>query len=280
VGLVEVGAACGDDGARPTEDLRVETAHIVVVASPSRATMAEVDAVAQRAETLFGAIASYVGPARTPDERVRIILEGDVTSAGSYLDVDGIHLARYSEAEGGYLAVLAHELVHAFGATWFIEHEAWDWPTYRYFDEAFAEYLALEVDPGKTGFPFFGFPEDAVVGHWVAAGQSVPHSALRSRHEGLNDRCDLQAYTLRASWMRHLAERAGRAAVLAVAYPDGEPTSAVVRSITGLGLEDLDAAWEAWARARFEARSDTAAVRQACRARTPWYQPCVPGVEY
>ena len=63
-------------------------------------------------------------------------------------------------------------------------------------------------------------------------------------------------------------------------YPDEEPTSTVVRSITGMDLDDLDEAWETWLRARFEARSDTAEVRRAYRERTPWYRPCVEGVDY
>lgn len=273
-------AACGEGPTEPDPRITLQGVHVVVSANADKATLAEAEAVLARAESLFSGISSYVGPTRFPWQRIPIELEGDPAGSGSRLDVDGVHLVRHAVDEGGYLAVLAHEMAHAFGASWFIEHEAWNWPTYRYFDEGFAEYVAQEVDPAKHGFPFYGFPEDAVAGHWLSAGLAIPAALLRIRHEDFNERCNLQAYTLRASWMRHLEELAGRDALLAVVYPDEEPTDPVLESIVGLDLESLDQAWQAWLEARFALRSDASTIGGAYAERTPWYRPCEEGIDY
>ena len=160
------------------------------------------------------------------------------TRESKFLSFDGIHLFRYSPDDGGYWVVFAHEMVHAFGLTWFTAHAAWDWPTYRFFDEGFAEYVAQEVDPDRRGFPFFGYPEDVVVGHWIVSDASMPPATMRERHRELNSKCDLQTYTLRASWFRYLDENFGRDAVLEVVYPEFEPTSDVVQEILGVALDE------------------------------------------
>jgi len=46
-----------------------------------------------------------------------------------------------------------------------------------------AEYVALLVDPGKTGFSLFGEDEDVVVGHWLLQGG--PTLALPRKPRGV-----------------------------------------------------------------------------------------------
>lgn len=271
---------CTGNPVSPPAQLHLESEHFVFESTTENASEAEMTEGLAVAEVLFDKVSTFLGPDHTPSDRIRVVLEGDYNTQGAYVDFDGVHLFRYSLTNGGYWAVFAHEMVHAFGVPWFIAHAAWDWPTYRFFDEGFAEYVAAEVDPDRRGFPFFGFPEDVVVGHWVLTDTDIPPATLRERHEQLNTRCDLQAYSQRASWFRYLDESFGRAATLQVVYPDVEPTSSIVRGILGVGLDELDLRWDAWIRTRYASYPGAGAVAQAYGDRTPWYQTCLAGVDF
>jgi hypothetical protein len=158
--------------------------------------------------------------------------------------------------------------------------EAWEWPTNRFFDEGFAEFLAQSVDPHKRGFPFYGFHEDAVVGQLLVRDEDIPLNVLRTRHADLNRPCEIQAYPQRASWFRFVDETYGREATLNLAYPHTEPTSGVVLGLLGVGLEELDQAWEAWIMARYNALPGADDLGQAYRERTSWAHVCRAGADY
>ena len=271
---------CADDAVSPSVQLRLESEHFIFESTTEKASEGEMSEGIVLAEELFEKVSAFLGPDHTPSDRIRVMLEGDFGTQGAYVDFDGIHLFRHPPTDGGYWAVFAHEIVHAFGVPWFIAHAAWDWPTYRFFDEGFAEYVAAEVDPDRRGFPFYGYPEDVVVGGWVVSGTAIPPATLRERHEQFNTRCDLQAYTERASWFRYLDESFGRAAVLQVVYPEMEPTSALVEGVVGVGLDEVDSAWEAWIRDRYASYPSAEAIAQAFRDRTRWYQTCLTGVDF
>jgi hypothetical protein len=277
-GLLVIG--CDVDTAGPAEDLSLESAHFIFLSCEEHATLAEMEVGVQRAETLFDRMAEMVGPANTPIDKIRVHLDGDHTDQGPYVDFDGIHLFRYSEQEGGYWALLAHELGHSFSIPWFIRVEAWNWHTYRFFDEGFAEFMAQSTDPHKRGFPFYGFPEDAVAGQWVVRGESIPLDVLRARHDELNRPCEIQAYPQRASWMRYVDEVYGRDALLAIIYPPTEPTSTVVQGLIGVGLEQLDQDWEDWLLARYASLPEADQLGQAYRERTSWAHVCRAGEDY
>lgn len=276
--------ACGDDG--PTgpppvpEELSRSSAHFRFVSTTELATQAEMGEGLLRAEALYEKIAAIVGPELIPSGRITVHLDGDVLDQGPYVDFDGVHLFRYSAAEDGYWALIAHELVHAFGVEWFIRNEAWNWSRYRFFDEGFADFIAQLVDPEKRGFPFYGFPEDVVVGDMVTSGWHIAPEILRRRHDELNQPCEMQAYPERASWFRYVDEIYGRTAVRTLAHPPGNPTSALVETLIGVSLEQIDAGWEEWIAARYTAIPDAHPVAQAYRERTPWTRYCTEGVDY
>jgi hypothetical protein len=259
----------------PPAPLQMTSEHFLFSATASLSDSVEMREGIARAEALYAAIATVVRPAITPASRVSVRLEGDFTDRGPYVSTDGtIHLYRYSEAEGGYWALLAHEMVHAVDIERAVSIDAGAWPWFGFINEGWAEYLAQLVDPDKKGFPFYGFPEDVVAGFWVTSGIFVAMDVLRWRHVELNQPCEHQAYPERASWFRHVDEAFGRDAALALAYPPTEPTAAYVESILGYPVEAVDRQWRTWLTTRYAAAPGAPLQAQAYRVRTSFYQPC------
>jgi hypothetical protein len=274
--------ACGGDTATtgPTVTwLDLESTHFIVRANAANTATAEMEAVRDAAETQFQSISAFVGAERTPDRIILILL--DATGSGSRVQGDGsILLGHGSDARGRYLEALSHELTHAFRYEFWNQFRTWNWPSFGFYEEGFAEFVGLEVDPGKSGFPFFGYPEDVVAGHWVVSGEGVPVGILRPRNQELNTPCEFQTYPVRASWYRHIDETYGRAAVLEVAYSEVEVTSEVTQGLLGASLVELDAAWEQWVSARYAAIPDADALAQAYRQRIAGARICLAGVHY
>lgn len=257
-----------------TISFREESDHFIILGTSKVTSQEEIEKVLEKCELLFPAISVFLGDMHQPESKIRIRLEGDLKSLGSYVDFDGVHLYRYRQEDGGYLAVLAHELTHAFLAPWFIEMEAWDWSTYRFFDEGFAEYVAQKVDSLKKGFPFYGFSEHVVAGNLVVSNTHIPCDILREHHQDYNEACNLQVYPQRTSWIRFLDEVYGREALFSVVFPDKEPTNEVVDSLIGVSLVELDAMWETWIIQKYNNIQGAQEITEAYIARTSWYTPC------
>lgn len=137
-----------------------------------------------------------------------------------------------------------------------------DW----FFEEGFAELVALRVNEGTRGFPWYDFPVDLVAGQWVAADADLPLPMLRERHGELNLPCKLQVYALRGSFFDDLGRRFGDAAMLKMAARERAGALEDYCEILGADLESLAAAWRERLLARYAAIADAAA--QAARYRT------------
>jgi hypothetical protein len=276
--LVACGNETGTTGPTVTW-LDLESAHFIVRANPANTSSAEMEAVRNAAEAHFQSISAIVGAERTPARTILILL--DATGSGSRVQGDGsILLGRGSDTRGRYLDALSHEVTHAFRYEFWNQFRTWEWPSFGFFEEGFAEFVGGEVDPDNDGFPLFGFPEDVVVGHWVLSGEGVPPGILRPRNQEINNQCEFQVYPMRASWYRHIDETYGRTAVLAIAYSEVEVTSQVGQNLLGVTLEELDAAWEQWVSDRYAAIPDADALAQAYRQRIAGAHVCVAGVDY
>jgi hypothetical protein len=277
--LVLVVLGCGEL-TEPVEALRLESEHFVFSSTTEWATMAELGLGVEIAEGHFGSIENIVGAANAPTEKITVRLEGDLQDRGPYFDFSGVHMYRYPDSEGGYWALLAHELVHAFREDYVVRVEAWNWLSFGFFEEGFAEFVAQLIEPDKRGFPFYGFPEDVVAGQWLVRGEYIPPATLRERHAELNQPCEIQAYPERASWFRFMDEVYGRQAVLDLAYPDSEPNTEVVQALLGVGLEQLDQQWDEWLTARYQAYPNADQVAQQFRQRTSGHRVCRSGVDF
>ncbi len=267
--------ACGEPTAFVSE-------HVRIVVTSDLPTDAEVQQVGQGAEARFDAIAEMVGNARMPSSPITIVMGGPVT-ADSIPRLDGngrILLYRYPDWLGGYLSPLTHELVHAVRFEFWHDVQSSSWPTFGFFEEGFAEFVAQTFDPTSPGFPFFGYPEEIVVGYWVTSGLAIPPAVLRQRHHALNLPCQNQSYTQRASWFRYLDETYGRAATLAVAYSARDVTDAVALSLVGVDLPAIDAGWEASARQRYATYPNASTLAAEYRTLVPDYVVCLAGRDY
>ena len=255
--------------------LEVSSEHFHIVADTYTSSEAEMQALLEQGEAFHAAILAISPPDLRPDPTIEVRLNGKFRSQSPYVDSVGtVHLWRFSAEEGGYRALFAHELVHAIAFDQLAEADSLESPDPGFYSEGWAEYAALLVDPEKPGFPLFGFDEDVVVGHWVSHG-GLALATLRAAHEELNKRCEFQGYILRASWFRYADEVLGREVLLdLVAAREGWAPDAI-EAVLGKGLDEVDADWRAWVRARYTAHPNADSEAEAYRERIDWYEPCV-----
>jgi hypothetical protein len=142
------------------------------------------------------------------------------------VDTDGkIHLYRYEASGESYFSALAHEMVHVFrfdqrkqrGQGAAVQYATVDW----FFEEGFAEFVALRVDSSLGGFPWYDFSVTIVAGQWIANGEDIPLSDLRAKHQALNQPCRAQSYVLRSAFFDYLGKTYGNDAVLEMAGQEG-----------------------------------------------------------
>ena len=225
------------------------------------------------AEVYLEDFRDVVGDENMPTRTVTVMLHGNHTNESAHVDSLGVvHLWRYSADDGGYFALLAHELVHAFRFEYWLRVQPWKWPQSNFYEEGFAEFAAITMDPDKSGFPFYGFPEDVIAGQWFERGEAVPQE--------LNSPCEFQAYTERASWFRYIDETYGREAVLGLAYTEEELTSEVIEARMGADLAQLDSDWEVWLSGRYAAIPGADQLAAAYRNRFSGVYVCTEGVDF
>ncbi|MEN0066898.1 MAG: hypothetical protein AAGA48_32505 [Myxococcota bacterium] len=246
-----------------------------IVGSSLNSSEDEVQSMLDVGEELHPKIAALHPTDIVLDDEIRVELHGRFRRKSPHLDDEGtVHMWRFSEAEGGYRALYAHELVHAIAFDDLVAPalEASDFA--GFYLEGWAEYVALLVDPDKTGFPLFGYDEDVVVGHWLQQGGPTL-AEYRQRHDELNKRCQGQADILRASWFRYVDQELGRDVVLDLAAARESFDPAPVERVLGAPLEQVDADWLDWATARYEAHAGADAEVEGYLGSMRWYEPCL-----
>ena len=251
-----------------------ETEHFILYTDTKSSDTKEVDKVLERAEELYPKISRFFGDNWMLQKKIIIRLEGPFIEQGPFFDHRGIHLFRYSEEENGYLALLAHEMVHAFREEYYKAYDPWRWDNYPFLDEGLAEYIAQLIDPGKTGFPLYGFDEYAVVGDMAISNHLIPHDTLRAQHQQINDPCNIQAYTQRSTWMAYIDETFGRDTLLKLNHPEAPPTHEYFVRTLGVALTAVDDAWQSWIIEKYHSIPQASQIAAAYRKRTSWYTMC------
>jgi len=260
---------------------RFASAHFVVHAMSNKATPAEMEDLSLVAESLLQSISQFFGSERAPEDTIHIWMEGnEAGTPGPYVDEEGIHMYRYTQDEGGYVALLAHEMVHAFNMPWYNANVAPGWSTLMFLEEGLAEYVAQKVDSLKRGYPFYAYPEDVVAGSLVKRELLIPFDTLRKRHVEINLKCGLQTYTAKASWIRHLHEQYGKEALFKVVFPDQEPISDYIEQQIGMTYTELDLQWEEWVMERYNNIPDADNIANVYWLRVSWYDVCIKGEDF
>jgi hypothetical protein len=280
----------GDDAPGPDAfDSHQSTAHFQVSYHRAESSAEEVAAVTGRLEPLWEGLATWVGNARLPSVRIEILLEGEGMKEGEAPkfphvgSLGRVHLYRYAGGESGaYERQLEHEVIHATrNLIGLHDLHVTDRTTgFGFVEEGFAEMLAREIAPAQSGFPVFGHTFDVAVGAWLSSGDAIPIPTLMRRHD-LNARCMVQAYPLRASFMKYLDATYGRESLLALAYGAAPVDASRYTSLFGHTPERLATDWESWARARFAAVPNAAEAAASYRASPAQFFPaCRPGTDF
>ena len=257
------------------EEIVAETEHVRWVWTDDAMDAEDRELVQEWGEATYREVAEKLGIRR--DERTVVLMNGpsarpDGSWGIPHVDSGGrVHLYRFGPTHHDYLSAFAHELVHSFRADRLPHH---DW----FFEEGFAELVALLVNDGTRGFPWYDFPVDVVAGQWVAADLDLPMPMLRERHRELNLPCQLQVYALRGSFFEDLGRRFGDAALLEMASRERAGAQEDYRDVLGADLDTLAREWRERLLARWAAIEDAAAQAERYRTESPAkYQPmCSP----
>jgi len=237
-----------------------------------------VEMAASQAERFYASLAEFLG--ESPTYRITILLQGNAErpdGSWGYPHVDSygrIHLYQFSPQIESYFNSLAHEMVHVFR---FHRRTNRDW----FFEEGFAEFVALRVDPSLEGFPWYGFPLTVVAGQWLASDRDIPLSALRSEHEKLNLPCKAQSYSLRSSFFDYLGRNYGDEKVVEMAGWEGAGADVQFRTIFGKRFEELTAEWRAALLKDYTAIENVEALTQAyLKSPVQYMEVCEQSVDY
>lgn len=277
--ILFIGASNCKENLSP-EPLTRESEHFVLSSDTDRTSIPEMDEGLELAETFYKRIEQIIGTNRMPSSKIKVLLKGPFIEQGPWFDSAGVHLYRYSPEEGGYWALFAHELGHAVKEDYYIEKEVWNWEYFGFYDEGFAEWIATRIDPGKKGFPCYGYSQMAVVGNMISMDLHVPMEVLRANHSGLNQLCQIQTYPTRSSWFRYIAETYGEDKILEIVFSEEEPTNEWVASLLNEELGKVDTDWRLWVTSAYNADPAAETIANNWKARTSWAYYCTEGKDF
>lgn len=208
----------------------------------------------------------FAGPSEQPDGR----------RMAPFVDAEGrVWLFRFTPDPANHLNALDHELVHALRID---RKESADW----FFEEGYAEFIALRANPSRAGFPWFDYPVTVVAGQWLADGEAIPLALLRDRHGELNGTCTAQAYALRAAFFDWLGREFGDDAVRAMAAERPAGAEGQYERHFGAPFGQLAQQWQESTLAAFESLPDAADQARAYRTQSPiqYQDVCREGVDF
>lgn len=257
---------------------RIETEHLIITWKVDT-TSDEIEAAKEKGEGFYSAIRKLLG--HEPKSKIVILMQGPAEQAdGSwgYPRVDSwgrIHLFRFGPTLESYFSALAHEMVHVFR---FSRRANADW----FFEEGFAEFVALRVDPPLRGFPWYDSPIVVAAGQWIANGEDIPLAILREMHRALNLPCKAQSYTLRSSFFDYLGKRYGNDAVLRMARQEHAGALSDYRTFFKKNFDELDLEWRKALLTEYNNTADVNALARRYRQETPiQYMPvCKQGEQF
>ena len=257
----------GTSSSRETveQGFRVEIDQFVLIWEVEPDSM-EIKAVAAEANKLYVRITNLLG--EYTEGKITIVLGGPAERPGGqreYPRVDSkgrILLFKFTPDFNNYFSALAHEMVHVFR---FDRRWTADW----FFEEGFAEFIALRVDSSLTGFPWFDYPTALVAGQWVAKGQDIPLTLLRAKHRELNQPCGAQSYALRAAFFDWLGRTFGDKVVIQAGSEVHAGALGDYKKFFGKPFEQLELDWRTALLAEYDRIADVDILAQRYRQESP-----------
>ncbi len=225
----------------------------------------EITAVRAEVQKFYIRVAAMLGV--DPGRKVTVVLGGnaqrpDGTWEYPRISMGRVLLFKYVPDFTNYYSALAHELVHAFRVG---RAASVDW----FFEEGFAEFVALRVDSSLAGFPWFDFPVTLVAGQWLANGEAIPLTVLNERHRELNLKCGAQSYALRSSFFDWLGRTVGDSVLIEAANSRSALRPGDYEEFFGRPFEELASAWRTELLAAYRAIPDVQAVAVRYRRKSP-----------
>jgi hypothetical protein len=256
----------------------VETEHLIV-RWVDGVSLDAIEAAKSDGEGYYAAIAQRLG--QEPPAKITIVLDGpaeraDGSRAHPHVDAFArILLYQYGPDWRSYFSALAHEMFHVFR---FQRRTQADW----FFEEGFAEFVALRVDESLGGFPWFDFPVAVVAGQWIASDEDIPLVTMQENHKSINLPCRAQSYTLRSAFLDYLGRTFGDDAVMKMAAEERAGDLDQYVRYFGADLPTLAATWREAALTEYQKLPDAAAQAQRYRKESPiQYIPvCEPGKDF
>ena len=148
---------------------RLETKRLIIEWGEGTVTN-EIEAAKREGGRFYSALREMLD--HEPKSKITILLRGpfeqpDGRRGYPHVDSGGrIHLFRFGPTYRSYFSALAHEMVHVFRRH---RRPHADW----FFEEGFAEFVALRVDPSLRGFPWYDFPVIVAAGQCEKSGDAT-----------------------------------------------------------------------------------------------------------
>ncbi len=264
---------------------RLETKHLIIEWNQGTVSD-EIESAKTEGETFYAAICDMLG--YDPQNKITILLLGPAEQPdGSWkyphVDPQGrINLFRFEASGRSYFSSLAHEMVHALRFDQQDRRTGWFFEADWFFEEGFAEFVALRVDSSLGGFPWYDFPIVVAAGQWIVNGEDIPLEILREKHASLNRSCQAQSYSLRSAFFDHLGKTYGDDAVLQMAKQERAGELSDYRRFLHKDLHELVAEWREFLLREYNDMADVEELSRRYRQETPiQYQPvCKKGEEF
>ncbi len=168
---------------------------------------------------IFNGIAKFLGRDRVPSKKLVVVLDGSMFANGTRriprVDAQGrVLLYTTSAPMNQYMSVFAHELVHAIRYQNHLAGDASAVLGTGFFEEGFAEAVALQVEGHSDRYPYWGYSPAAINAHLIEEDLAIPLERLINEHAALSLKCELQSYPLRGSFLTYLHSLMGHESFL------------------------------------------------------------------
>ena len=265
-----LGSAAADPAADQEEarargfDGEIHTDRVTMYWRTSEASADQIAPVLATADALAEKLQTTVG--YPPKQPTTVVLAGHGLSGERRrfpnVDENGrVIMFRFRDAVASYADELAHELVHAY------RRHTGEWTT-GFWEEGYAEAIAMLIEPDDIGFPRYGYPLTVAAGHLLERDEWISLVTIRDRHDDIGRQCQLQAYLERASFFHYLTQTYGVARLNALIYGDGD-VDASFETFYAMDFETAVTNWQDALRKAYDDHPDANAIADRYRAEPP-----------